>query len=199
MKSIIVFASGGGSNFEVIYNNTKNNKIENSYISLLISNNPKSKAVKFAKANNIDIFILNKVRFPNYGDYITKLNEILLESNPSLIVLAGYMKLIPKETAKAYNGKIINIHPGKLPEFGGKGMYGMNVHKATIDSGKKSTAITIHYVNEVYDEGMIILEKMIRIEDDDTPDSLARRVLTFEHQIYSKVINKLLNGKNSND
>lgn len=199
MNNIIVFASGGGSNFEEIYKNTKNNKIKNSQISMLISNNPNSKVVAFAEYNNIDTFIINKVRFPDYIEYINKLDDMLSSVKPDLVVLAGYMKLIPKKITRAYNGKIINIHPGILPDFGGKGFYGMNVHKAVIASGARNTAVTIHYVNENYDQGTIIYKKNIKIEDGDTPESLSRRVLCYEHKIYSEVINNLLNGKDNND
>ena len=121
---------------------------------------------------------------------IEKLNEV----NPELIVLAGYMKLIPSDITSIYKKKIINIHPGKLPDFGGKGFYGMNVHRVVIDRGVENTALTIHYVNEEYDKGMIIHEEIIAIKKDDTAESLAKRVLSVEHEIYPKVINKLLNN-----
>jgi folate-dependent phosphoribosylglycinamide formyltransferase PurN len=104
------------------------------------------------------------------------------------------MKLIPKKIINRFKNKIINIHPGKLPEFGGKGYYGMNVHRAVIDSGTKSTAVTVHYVNEEYDRGMIIHEEIIDVKEDDTPETLSERVLKYEHKIYSDVINKIING-----
>ena len=193
MNNIIVFASGGGSNFEVIYNNTRNRKIKNTQISSLISNTPKSKAVAFAKYNNINTFIVNKFRFPDYSQYIDKLNDVLASDKPDLVVLAGYMKLIPKEITSIYKNKIINIHPAKLPEFGGKGFYGINVHKAVIESGVKNTAVTIHYVNEEYDKGIIICEEEVSIIEGETASSLSQRVLLVEHKVYSKVINNLLN------
>ena len=104
------------------------------------------------------------------------------------------MKLIPSKTTSIYKGKIINIHPGKLPDFGGKGFYGMNVHQAVINSGVKETAITIHYVNEEYDKGMIIHQEKIPINRNDSVESLANRVLLMEHKIYPQIINKLLNN-----
>ena len=194
MKSIVVFASGGGSNFKSIYNGTLNGKIKNTSISLLISNNPKSGAVLFAKEKDIDVFILNANRYPDKDEYESVLIEKLKKVDPILVILAGYMKLIPSKTTSIYKGKIINIHPGKLPDFGGKGFYGINVHQAVINSGVKETEITIHYVNEEYDKGMIIHQEKIPINRDDSVESLAKRVLLIEHKIYPQIINKLLNN-----
>ena len=194
-NNLVIFASGGGSNFKSIFINTLKNNIQNSQVTLLISNNPKSNAVKYADSQNIDTFIINKNKYPDRVKYMKVLINKLNKYNPTLIILAGYMKLIPKEVVRAFKNKIINIHPGKLPEFGGKGFYGINVHKAVIDSGAKSTVVTIHYVNEEYDKGMIIHEEIIDIMDDDTPESLSERVLKYEHSVYSNVIDKIINEK----
>ena len=193
MKRLVVFASGGGSNFKAIYNNIKKQKIENAKIELLVSNNPNSGSVSFAKNNLIDTFIVNQKTHPSRLAYVKSLNDRLLSCNPHLIILAGYMKLIPKEVVEAFNNKIINIHPGKLPEFGGKGFYGMNVHSAVINSKINSTAVTIHYVNEEYDKGLTIHEEPIEVYKDDTAESLSKRVLSYEHKLYSKVINQIIN------
>ena len=193
MKRLVVFASGSGSNFKAIYNNIKEQKIENAKIDLLVSNNPNSGSVSFAKNNSINTFIVNQKTHPNRSSYIKSLNDRLLSCNPHLIILAGYMKLIPKEVVQEFNNKIINIHPGKLPEFGGKGFYGMNVHSAVIKSKINSTAVTIHYVNEEYDKGLTIHEEPIEVYKDDTAESLSKRVLSYEHKLYSKVINQIIN------
>ena len=193
MKRLVVFASGSGSNFKAIYNNIKEQKIENAKIELLVSNNPNSGSVSFAKNNSINTFIVNQKTHPNRSSYIKSLNDRLLSCNPHLIILAGYMKLIPKEVVEAFNNKIINIHPGKLPEFGGKGFYGMNVHSAVINSKINSTAVTIHYVNEEYDKGLTIHEEPIEVYKNDTAESLSKRVLSYEHKLYSKVINQIIN------
>ena len=192
MNNLVVFASGSGSNFINIYKNTLNNTIENSKIALLVSNNPQSNSVSFAKENNIDSFIINIKRFPNKDEYNKILKDKLFNVNPRLIILAGYMKLIPIEITSIYKNKIINIHPGKLPDFGGKGFYGLNVHKAVIDRGDKRTAVTIHYVNEEYDKGNVIHEEIIDVIDGESPKSLSRRVLEYEHKLYSQVINGIL-------
>ena len=193
MKRLVVFASGSGSNFKAIYNTIKEQKIENAKIDLLVSNNPNSGSVSFAKNNSINTFIVNQKTHPNRSSYIKSLNDRLLSCNPHLIILAGYMKLIPKEVVEGFNNKIINIHPGKLPEFGGKGFYGMNVHSAVIKSKINSTAVTIHYVNEEYDKGLTIHEEPIEVYKDDTAESLSKRVLSYEHKLYSKVINQIIN------
>ena len=193
MKRLVVFASGSGSNFKAIYNNIKDQKIENANIELLVSNNSNSGSVLFAKNNSINTFIVNQKTHPNRSAYIKSLNDQLLSCKPHLIILAGYMKLIPKEVVEAFKNKIINIHPGKLPEFGGKGFYGMNVHNAVISSKVNSTAVTIHYVNEEYDKGLTIHEEPIEVYKDDTAESLSKRVLSYEHKLYSKIINQIIN------
>ena len=196
MNNLIIFASGGGSNFIRIYKNTLNNKIENSKVTLLVSNNPNCKAVEFAKHNEIDTFIINNIRYPNSNSYNTVLMDKLSTYNPTLIILAGFMKLIPIEITSIYKNLIINIHPGKIPDFGGKGLYGINVHKAVIAEKCEETAVTIHYVNEEYDKGQIIHEEIIKIYENETPEDLSARVLKYEHKVYSHVINKLLKGMN---
>jgi len=194
MNNLVVFASGGGSNFRNIFKNTKNNIIKDCKVSLLVSNNINSNAILYAREQKIDTFIINYQRYPDEQEYIEALIKKISQYHPSLVVLAGFMKLIPKKIINRFKNKIINIHPGKLPEFGGKGYYGMNVHRAVIDSGTKSTAVTVHYVNEEYDRGMIIHEEIIDVMEDDTPETLSERVLKYEHKIYSDVINKIING-----
>ena len=193
MNNLVVFASGGGSNFRIILKNTQNNKIKDCKVSLLISNNSNSNAILYAKKQKIDTFIINQQIYPDEQQYIEALTNKISQHHPSLVVLAGYMKLIPKKIINRFKNKIINIHPGKLPEFGGKGYYGMNIHRAVIDSGTKSTAVTVHYVNEEYDEGRIITEKRIKVNNNDNPATLSKRVLAVEHKLYSETINNLLN------
>jgi len=195
MNNLVIFASGGGTNFINILKNTQNNKIKDCRISLLVSNNSNSNSVLYASEHKIDTFIINQKRYPDKEKYIKVLINKISEHSPSLVVLAGYMKLIPKEMISKFKNKIINIHPGKLPEFGGKGYYGMNVHRAVIDSGAKTTAVTVHHVNEEYDRGMIIYQEIIDVRKDDSPETLSERVLKYEHKIYSDVINNIINGK----
>ena len=187
---IIIFASGGGSNFINIYKHIVSGEI-NAKIVLLISNNPNSGAVQFAEKNNINFEVVNKFRFKNELN-INKRYEMILDFNkPDLILLAGFMKKIPNNIVSIYNGKIINIHPSLLPKFGGKGYYGENVHKAVLDSKEEYTGVTIHFVNNEYDKGDIILQKKVKVEDGDTVSLLSKRVLKLEHSMYPEVVKKI--------
>jgi phosphoribosylglycinamide formyltransferase-1 len=123
-----------------------------------------------------------------------KVLEKLLKTNPDLIVLAGFLLKIPKKITEKFSNKIINIHPALLPRFGGKGMYGINIHKAVINKKEKRTGISIHYVNEKFDEGANIFQKEISVKENDTPQTLSKRVLKIEHEYFSKTIEKILNG-----
>ena len=129
--NLAIFASGTGSNFINIYNNTTSGEILGK-VKLLISNNPRCKAIEFAKENNISYEIINKSRFPDSGHVEKTILQVLDNNNIDLIILAGYMKKIPKGVIEKYNKTIMNIHPALLPKFGGKGFYGMNVHEAVI-------------------------------------------------------------------
>ena len=187
--NIAVFASGSGSNFINIYNHICDNKIE-ANLKLLISNNSYCNAVLFAKENNISYKIINGYRFESsvIDNVMSKALEI---NNIDLIILAGYMKKIPPKIIGCYSQRILNIHPSLLPKFGGQGFYGMKVHQAVIDSKEKVTGITIHFVDSSYDTGDIIYQKQIDVLDDDTPDSLASRVLQLEHMKYPEVIREI--------
>ena len=185
MINIVVFASGNGSNFKEIYIRTLKKEIKG-IIVLLISNNPKSGAVKFAKENNIKFEVINLYRFKNSLD---KQYEIVLKKHKTdLILLAGFMKKIPKNIIQIYKNKIMNIHPSLLPKYGGKGFYGSNVHNAVIDSGDSYSGATVHYVNEEYDKGSVIKQEKVKIEPSDNSKTLAEKVLIIEHKIYSEAI-----------
>jgi len=185
MINIVVFASGNGSNFKEIYIRTLKKEIKG-IIVLLISNNPKSGAVKFAKENNIKFEVINLCRFKNSLD---KQYEIVLKKHKTdLILLAGFMKKIPKNIIQIYKNKIMNIHPSLLPKYGGKGFYGSNVHNAVIDSGDSYSGATVHYVNEEYDKGSVIKQEKVKIEPSDNSKTLAEKVLIIEHKIYSEAI-----------
>ncbi len=192
MKNIVVFASGNGSNFKNIYFCIKNKEI-NGKLVMLISNNPNCGAINFAKKYKINFKILNKYRC-NYP--LAKEYEIVLKKcNVDLILLAGFMKKIPKNIVVSYKNKIINIHPALLPKYGGKGFYGMHVHNAVIKSRDQYSGATVHYVNEFYDEGDIIIQKKVRIDLTDDPKSLAEKVLMVEHEIYPSVVKAFCDDK----
>ena len=179
MKKIAVFASGRGSNFKAIFDQIKSGNI-NGKIVCLISNNPNAQALRFAKKNKIDTFIIDTKLTVSTKKTLSILNFFSVE----LIVLAGYLKLIPEEIIKYYSNKIINIHPALLPSFGGKGCFGMNIHKKVLNSGVKLTGVTIHFVNKKYDDGQIIAQKCVPILKDDMLEDVAKKVLQIEHELY---------------
>ncbi len=192
--NIAVFASGRGSNLMAILNAIKEGKL-NAKVSVVISNNSNAGALTIAKENGIDALHISRKQFSSDEDYVKKILSELRARNVELIVLAGYMKKIPPEIIREYPNKILNIHPALLPAFGGLGMYGMNVHKAVIDYGVKITGVTVHIVDEEYDHGPIVMQKAIEVRDDDTPETLAERVLKIEHEIYPEAIKLFVEGK----
>ncbi|MFY0593215.1 phosphoribosylglycinamide formyltransferase [Roseivirga sp.] len=181
-KRISIFASGGGSNAERFFEFFQNDQdIE---IVSLFTNNKSAGVIERAKRFNIPYHIYNRNYWQN-GEVII---DLLKSQKVDYIVLAGFMLLIPDELVSAYPDKIFNIHPALLPKFGGKGMYGMNVHKAVKEAREATSGITIHYVNEHYDEGQIISQVSCPIELSDTVEEIAKKVLALEHKNYPKVI-----------
>ncbi|MDU1889961.1 MAG: phosphoribosylglycinamide formyltransferase [Dysgonomonas sp.] len=186
MIRIAIFASGSGSNAENIAKHFENNKeVE---IALIVSN--KKDAFVHERAKKLHI---ESVTFPK-SDFETTENVLtfLKERNIDFIVLAGFLLKVPQNLIDAYPEKIINIHPALLPKFGGKGMYGDNVHKAVVEAGEKESGITIHYVNENYDEGNIIFQAKCSVENSDTYEDVAKKVHTLEYMHFPIVIEKLL-------
>ena len=188
MKKLAFFASHNGSNFQAIVTNCFNKSI-NAIPELLISNNSDSGAMIFAKENNIKAVHISDKTTSNSNQEIL---NVLKENKIDLIILAGYMKKIPSEVIKAYPNKIVNIHPSLLPKYGGKGMYGLNVHKAVIEAKEKFSGLTIHYITENYDEGEYLLQHQVEVQPDDTPETLQQRILAQEHLKYSEVIVSLV-------
>ena len=193
---ICVFASGAGTNFKAIIDSVKKGFLS-SEISLLISNNPDCDAVKIAAVNNIEFKIINRKFYGDYSDedYSEVFMKFLSEYSIDFIVLAGYMQIVPSVVVKKFHYRIINIHPALLPSFGGKGMYGLNVHKAVIESGVKISGVTIHFVNEDYDKGSIIFQKCCDVNFDDDKFSLQEKIRKLEHEYYPVIIRKFEEGK----
>ena len=186
MKNIVIFASGNGSNAERIIQYFKKNEVVN--ISLILTNKPEASVLKRAEKLEVPTLIFNRDTF-----YKTDLIvNILKERNTDLVVLAGFLWLIPDNLLKAYPGQIVNLHPALLPKYGGKGMYGQRVHEAIIDAKEKESGITIHYVNEKYDEGQVIFQAKVVVTESDTPNSLAENIHKLEHQHFPEVIEELL-------
>lgn len=181
--NIAVFVSGRGSNLQAILNDPELIQFVN--VVAVVSDKIDCKAFEIAKQNEIEIFTLgigeNRIN-------AEQLAEKLLSLDVSLIVLAGYLKLIPDVLLNSFTNRIINIHPALLPAFGGKGMYGINVHKAVFDSSAKVSGATVHMVDKTYDTGKIIAQQCVDISDVSTPEEIAERVLKIEHKILPEVI-----------
>ena len=187
MKNIVLFASGNGSNAEEIIKFFKNS--ETVKVVAVFSNKADAKVLDRAKNHSIPSVVFNKVQL-NDGFVLKQLHQF----QPDLIVLAGFLLKFPESILKVYP-KVINIHPALLPKYGGKGMYGMNVHQAVLDNKEQETGITIHYVNEHYDEGEFIFQKAVTIEECKTAEAIAHKIHELEHQYFPSVIFEVLNSK----
>jgi phosphoribosylglycinamide formyltransferase 1 len=184
-KSIIIFASGSGSNAENIirfFSNQPEVKFP-----LILSNRKDALVHSRAKELGVPSKTFSKDEF-----HSSNFLEDLKRLNPDLIILAGFLWLIPIDIVRSFPNRIINIHPALLPKYGGKGMYGLNVHRAVIENGEEESGISIHYVNEKYDEGNIIFQAKCPVKENDTPESLAERVHQLEYKYFPKVVEELL-------
>ena len=187
MKNIVLFASGGGSNAENIISyflHSKTNKVV-----LALTNNPTAGVLQKAGALGVPTLVFTRDELNN-GSVLHKIQAF----NPSLIVLAGFLLKFPANIIDAFPGRVINIHPALLPHYGGKGMYGMHVHRAVLENKEKESGITIHYVNDNYDEGNIIFQEAVAIEECLAPEDVALKVLALEHEHFPRVIEELLDG-----
>lgn len=191
---LAVLASHEGSNMQSIIDASKTGKLDAEVV-CIISNNSDSGALKRAANEGIPGYHVSSKEFPDERDLSNEILRILKSHSVDLIILAGYMKIIPLEIISNYRNRILNIHPALLPKFGGKGMYGMNVHKAVLEADEKESGATVHIVDEIYDNGKILLQKKVPVLDGDTPDTLAKRVLTEEHRIYVETIQQIAEGK----
>ena len=182
MKNIAIFGSGSGSNAEKIleyfYGCT------HAKVALIASNNSSAFILQRAKKHGVDSFVFSKKQLLNFSEF----NDKLLEKNIDFIVLAGFLLKIPKKFIAFYKNKIINLHPSLLPKYGGKGMYGMNVHKAIIKNKESCSGITVHLVNEFYDQGEILFQEKCAVSADETAESLSKKISTLEHQFFAPTI-----------
>lgn len=186
--NLCVLASGRGSNLNSIISSQKRGKIK-SKIVLVISNNSNSNALNIAKRNQIPAIHLSRKQFDTEDKFVAAFLKLLTEHGVDLVVLAGYMKLVPSEVVKLYKNRIINIHPALIPAFCGSGFYGMKVHEAVIESGVKFSGATVHIVDEVYDHGPIVAQRVVKVSDTDTPESIQKKVLKTEHKLLPEAIN----------
>ncbi len=188
-----VFASGRGSNFEAVYQDIQSGQIDGE-IACLISNNQSAPAREKAERYGIPSFHRTDSQYASGTAYVEEIAHLLQEHQTDFVLLAGYMKKVPAALLDRFPNRFVNIHPALLPSFGGKGYYGKRVHEAVIARGVKWTGVTVHFVDEVYDHGPIIYQYPVRVREEDTPDSLASRVLQYEHRAYPKVARWLSKG-----
>ena len=186
VKKIVIFASGEGTNTENICN--------------YFSTSTRFEVVLIA-TNKKDSFVINRAQKLNIPSFVFSKNDLnnsvivekkLLELEVDFIVLAGFLLKIPKKIINLYSDKIVNIHPSLLPKFGGKGMFGENVHQSVIESGEKESGITIHYVNNNFDEGGVILQEKCSVSEDETVESLSEKIQKLEHEFFPKTIEKII-------
>lgn len=186
MKRIAIFASGSGTNAQRIAEYF--NGSQKVLINRIYCNKPDAFVLKRAENLKIPATVFNRKDFYETNRIVNK----LIEEKTDLIVLAGFLWLIPENLLKAFSNRIINIHPALLPKYGGKGMYGQRVHEAVIESGDTESGISIHYVNEQYDKGKIIFQAKCKVDPEDTPESLAAKIHQLEYRYFSEVIENLL-------
>ena len=186
MYRLAIFASGSGSNAEAIIQYFKDHSdIE---VSLIVSNRADAGVLDRAKRLNVESLVIRRKEFYDTEELLIQLKEKRID----FIVLAGFLWLVPKYLIGAFPEKIVNIHPALLPKYGGKGMYGHHVHKAVAAARESESGITIHYVDENYDEGSIIFQARTALEQNDQPDEIAKKVLALEHEYYPRVIEEIL-------
>ena len=189
-----ILASHYGSNLQAILDACDLGEIQ-AEVSVVISNNSNSMALKRSNKKNIPGFHISNHTHPNFLLQDKEIKKILKKHKVNLVILAGYMKKLGPEVLKYFHKKIINIHPSLLPKYGGKGMYGANVHREVIKSNEKFTGISIHIVEEEYDSGPIIAQIKISIDKNDNVESLSKKVSSIEHKFYVKTIQEIISGK----
>jgi phosphoribosylglycinamide formyltransferase-1 len=186
MKRIAILASGEGTNAENLINYFRTSN--SGRVVLVLTNKPGAGVIARARTLEVETVVFDREQFYQTGGIVA----LLQERGVDFIVLAGFLWLVPSQLLKAYEGRVINIHPALLPKYGGKGMYGDQVHKSVIASGDRESGITIHHVNQAYDEGDIIFQARCPVEEGDTPGSLAARIHALEYHYYPVIIEGLL-------
>lgn len=185
MKKIAILASGSGTNAEqliLFFRTHRSARVE-----LVLSNRPEAGVIERAGRLEVPVRTFNRQQFSESGEVL----DWLKDAGIDLVVLAGFLWLVPAAIVDAFEGRIVNIHPALLPGYGGKGMYGHHVHQAVIEAGEKESGITIHHVNRVYDDGSIIFQARCPVEQGDTPDSLAERIHALEYEHFPRVVGEL--------
>jgi len=195
MLRIAVLGSGRGSNFAAILRALDEGSIPEAQVCVVISNNSGAGILELARSHGLPAVHLSQKQFPDEQQFVAALLALLQAHHVNLVVLAGYMKHLHRTVVGAYRNRIVNIHPALLPKFGGPGMYGHHVHEAVIASGQRISGATVHLVDEEYDHGKILLQRTVTVSSDDTPASLADRVLQIEHQLYPEALRQIAEGR----
>jgi formyltetrahydrofolate-dependent phosphoribosylglycinamide formyltransferase len=194
MLKLGVFASGRGSNFSAILKAIREGRLD-ARVRLMVSNNPDAGALAIAVEQDIPGRVISSTDFSSRDLFVRVLLTELKDHGVDFIVLTGYMKKVPVEVIREYRNRIVNIHPALLPSFGGKGLFGHQVHEAVLSRGCKVSGVTVHIVDEEYDHGPIVAQRSVIVEEGDTPDTLAERVLGVEHQLYAEALQLFAEGK----
>lgn len=196
MLRVGILAAGGGTNLQAIIDAVESGKITDVELSFVLSNKPGVRALERARAHGIKDIVIDMKSFADREDFNQKLSETIDAENPDLIVLAGMMIMMPAELVRKYHNRIINVHPALIPAFCGKGFYGLKPHEAVLKSGVKVTGATVHFVDEVYDHGAIIMQKAVYVQNGDTPEVLQHRVMEeAEWQILPRTIDLIAHGR----
>tara|TARA_B100000029_G_scaffold92278_1_gene82228 strand:- start:105 stop:695 length:591 start_codon:yes stop_codon:yes gene_type:complete len=193
MKKLGILVSGRGSNMAAIIDACKQGNLSAS-VEIVISNNPDAEALVIAKGKKINTICFDKSVSENLELLDKSICNVLHDYNVELVLLAGYMKMVGPMILSMFGDKILNVHPSLLPKYGGHGMYGINVHRAVINAGEEKSGATVHLVNKHYDKGKILAQKSVIVEDD-TPETLAKKVLKIEHLLYVETVKKIIEGK----
>lgn len=194
-KRIAVLISGGGTNLQAIIDAIESGYIENAEIAAVVSNRENAYGIKRANNHNIPYTVVLRRNYKDNNEFNQYIIDYLEEQRIDIVVLAGYLSILNENFISCYRNRIINIHPSLIPMFCGKGYYGSKVHKAVIDYGVKVTGVTVHFVDEGTDTGAIILQEPVLVEDEDTPETLAKRVLKTEHTLIVQAVKLLTDGR----
>ena len=187
--AVALFASGSGSNAAALLDHRYRGAVRPHY-RCLVGNNSTAPVMRRARARGVPAYHVSRRTHPSRAAYLARLLEVLSLHGTQLIVLAGYMKLLPPEIVRRWRGRILNIHPALLPRHGGRGMYGMAPHRAVLAAGEAETGVTVHLVDEEYDRGPIVLQRRVPVLPGDSADTLARRVLAAEHDTYWRAVER---------
>ena len=189
MKNIVVLVSGGGTNLQALIDAQNRGEIAEGKITCVISSNPNAYALTRAQTNGIETAVIRRRDFDRFDDYDAALTKLLQSKNADLVVLAGFMTILGSQVIRAFENRIINIHPALIPSFCGEGYYGLRVHEEALRKGVKVTGATAHFVNEICDGGPIIIQKAVEVQNGDTPEILQKRVMEqAEWKILPKAV-----------